>query len=68
MAGEDEDAEDTLYARENVIHETGLFQGRLGFARAIVLLEENTNEFSNLHGTNQIRYSRGKTKETFGDV
>ena len=27
-------------ARMNVIHEVGLFQGRLGFERAIVLLEE----------------------------
>ena len=35
-------------ARENVIHETGLFQGRLGFSCLIVILEESTVEFSNI--------------------
>jgi predicted nucleotide-binding protein len=33
-----------------VIHEAGLFQGKLGFARAIVLLEQDCNEFSNIAG------------------
>ena len=31
MTGEDEHADNLLHARENVIHEVGLFQGRLGF-------------------------------------
>ena len=30
MTAEDEHADETLHARENVIHEIGLFQGRLG--------------------------------------
>ena len=34
MTGEDEQADGTLHARENVIHEAGLFQGQLGFKRA----------------------------------
>lgn len=68
MTAEDEDAEGKLRARQNVIHELGLFQGRLGFARAIVLLEEGTEEFSNIAGINQIRYGRGNIKETFGEV
>jgi predicted nucleotide-binding protein len=55
-------------ARQNVVHETGLFQGRLGFSRAIVLVEEETELFSNLAGIRQIRFSKGKIKETFGDV
>lgn len=42
MTGEDEDKEGKLNARPNVIHEIGLFQGRLGFSRAIVLLEDET--------------------------
>ena len=40
MTGEDLHADGAAHARENVIHEAGLFQGRLGFERAIILLEE----------------------------
>jgi hypothetical protein len=31
-------------------------------------LEDGTDEFSNINGVQQIRYSKGKIKETFGDV
>lgn len=68
LTGEDRDAEGHLHARENVIHETGLFQGYLGFPRGIVLLEEGTAEFSNIHGIDQLRFSKGNIKEVFGDV
>lgn len=68
MTGEDAMDNGTVKARSNVIHETGLFQGRLGFSKAIVLKEQGTEEFSNLHGVNQIRYTKGNIKETFGDV
>ena len=57
---EDEHADSTRHARENVIHEAGLFQGRLGFARAIILLEDSCSEFSNVHGLGQIRFPRGQ--------
>src|SRR3546814_2415043 len=46
MTAEDELADGSLQARMNVIHEAGLFQGRLGFSRAIVMLEEGCTEFS----------------------
>ena len=68
MTGEDESSSDELYPRLNVVHELGLFQGRLGFSRSIVLLEEGTQEFSNIHGVHQIRFTKGNIKETFGDV
>ena len=68
MTGEDQSSDGQLRARQNVVHEAGLFQGRLGFNRAIVLLEEGTEEFSNIHGLDQIRFSRGNIKEAFGDV
>ncbi len=68
MTGEDKDENGNLHARENVIHELGLFQGKLGFTHAIIILEEGTSEFSNIHGINQIRYSKNNIKETFGDV
>jgi predicted nucleotide-binding protein len=68
MTGEDEDKDGNLKARPNVIHEIGLFQGRLGFSRAIVLLEDGTEEFSNLFGIQQLRFSKENIKEIFGDV
>ncbi|MCK4823811.1 nucleotide-binding protein [bacterium] len=68
MTGEDETQDGKLRARPNVIHEIGLFQGRLGFNRAIVVLEKGTEEFSNIQGIEQIRFDKGNIKETFGDV
>ncbi len=68
LSGEDETADGKLHARQNVIHETGLFQGHLGFSKAITLLEKGTEEFSNIHGIEQIRFSKGNIRETFGDV
>lgn len=63
---EDELADGGYNSRPNVIHETGLFQGKLGFSRAIVLLKEGTKEFTNLSGIQQIRYSN--IRESYGDV
>ena len=68
LTAEDETTDGTKRARQNVVHETGLFQGRLGFTKAIVLLEEGAEEFSNLYGIQQIRFKKGNIKETFGDV
>ena len=59
MTAEDEQSDGTLHPRENVVHEAGLFQGRLGFDRAIILLEDKCEEFSNIHGLGQIRFSKG---------
>ncbi len=66
--GEDEGADGSLLARQNVVHETGLFQGRLDFRRAIILREQGCEGFSNVIGTNEIRYSKGNIREVFGDV
>jgi predicted nucleotide-binding protein len=60
MTGEDEHDDGKSHARENVIHEAGLFQGRLGFKKAIILLEEGCQEFSNIQGLVQIHFPRGK--------
>jgi predicted nucleotide-binding protein len=60
FTAEDAHADGSKHARENVVHDAGLFQGRLGFRRAIVLLEEGCAEFSNIHGLGQIRFPAGK--------
>jgi predicted nucleotide-binding protein len=68
MTGEDETKDGNFRARQNVVHEAGLFQGRLGFSRAIILLEEGTEDFSNINGLHQIRFAKGRVAETFGEV
>ncbi len=52
----------------NVVHEAGLFQGRLGFTKAIVLLEEGCKEFTNIQGLGQIRFPRGRISSAFEEV
>ena len=68
MTGEDEQADGLLHARENVIHEAGLFQGKIGFERAIILLEKDCQEFSNIHGLGQIRFPKGNIRAIFEDI
>ncbi len=65
---EDDMADGKQQSRPNVVHETGLFQGKLGYTKAIVLLEKGCEEFSNLAGVQQIRFAKGNIRETFGDV
>ena len=68
MTGEDEDGNGKLQARQNVVHEVGLFQGALGFENAVVLLEENCEEFSNIAGLGQIRFPKGNIDPAFESI
>ena len=68
MTGEDEQTDGKLRARENVVHEVGLFQGRLGFKKAIILLEKGCQEFSNIRGIGQIRFPKGDMRAAFEDI
>ena len=68
MTAEDQHADDTVHARENVVHEVGLFQGCLGFCKAIILLEEGCSEFSNIGGLNQIRFPKGNISACFEEI
>jgi len=68
FTGEDSHNDKTRHARENVIHEAGLFQSRLGWKRAIILLEDGCKSFSNIDGLAQIRFPRGKIGKTFKEV
>ncbi len=68
LTAEDEKADGTLHARTNVVHEAGLFQGRLGFTRAIILLEDGCEEFSNIHGLGQVRFPRGNIAAVFEEI
>ena len=68
MTAEDELADGKVNARMNVIHEAGLFQGKLGFSKAIILLEDGCEEFSNIQGLGQIRFPKGNIKAVFEEV
>ncbi|RTL63993.1 MAG: hypothetical protein EKK41_22225 [Hyphomicrobiales bacterium] len=68
LTAEDEMIDGGVQARMNVVHEAGLFQGRLGFTRAIVLLEDGCSEFSNIQGLGQIRFPQGKIAAAFEEV
>ena len=68
MTAEDEQADGRVQARMNVIHEVGLFQGRLGFTKAIVLLEEGCEEFSNIQGLGQIRFPKGNISAKYEEI
>jgi predicted nucleotide-binding protein len=67
MTGEDE-RDGELHARENVIHEIGLFQGKLGFRRAIILLEEGCENFSNIHGLTYITFPRNAISAKYEEI
>ena len=68
MTAEDEQSDGNLRARMNVIHEAGLFQGRLGFTRAIILLEDGCENFSNVDGLGHISFPVGNIKACFEDI
>jgi predicted nucleotide-binding protein len=51
-----------------VVHEAGLFQGRLGFTKAVVLLEEGCEQFSNVEGLGQIRLPKGNISAAFEEI
>ncbi len=65
MTGEDEHADNLLHARENVIHEVGLFQGRLGFEKSIILLEDGCERFSNIEGLIYISFPKWNIEAAF---
>jgi predicted nucleotide-binding protein len=68
MTAEDETPDGKFRARMNVVHEAGLFQGKLGFRKAIVLLENGCEDFSNIHGLGQIRFSKGNLTAKFEEI
>jgi len=68
LTGEDEQADGALHARMNAVHEAGLFQGRLGFTKSIILLEDGCEEFSNIHGLGQIRFPKGNISAVFEEI
>ena len=68
LTGDDATPDGGKRARQNVVHEAGLFQGRLGFERVILLVEDGVEEFSNLSGLQEIRFPRGEISESLPEL
>jgi predicted nucleotide-binding protein len=68
LTGEDEQATGKLNPRLNVVHEAGLFAGKLGFQKAILFLEEGCEDFSNVRGLTCLQFPKGKIASQFHEV
>lgn len=60
--------EGKIRARQNVVHEIGLFQGKLGFRKVAVLRQNGTEEFSNLAGYQELRFDKNDINSKFEDL
>jgi predicted nucleotide-binding protein len=68
LTAEDETSSGAKRARQNVVHEAGLFQGKLGFRKAILLRQEGTEDFSNVAGLQYISFSDDKIEQAFWEL
>ncbi len=68
MTAEDETKDKKFRARQNVIHETGFFQGKLGFEKVAILKQKEVESFSNIDGLQYIEFSENNIKQTFYDL
>lgn len=68
LVASDEMANSTWNGRQNVVHEIGFFQARLGWRNAIVVAEDGVNLFSNLDGTQQIRFPKDNIQSAVGSL
>lgn len=66
MTGDDKFEGGEVRARENVLHEIGFFQGKLGLDKIVLLHEEGVNIPSNIHGLVYISFPKETIEATFG--
>ncbi|MGA2430163.1 MAG: nucleotide-binding protein [Candidatus Acidiferrum sp.] len=66
--GEDSTADVGVRARQNVVHEIGLFQGRLGFEKVALLQLRGVEEFSNLAGLQVIPFHDDQIEAAFYEL
>lgn len=68
FTAEDDTTEGTKRARQNVVHEAGLFQGRLGFNKVVLLLQSGVEEFTNIGGLQHIPFQKEHIDQTFYEL
>lgn len=68
MTGEEQTIDSRLLARQNVVHEAGLFQAKLGFDRVALLKEASVESFSNAQGLIYIPFDPQNITSSFYDL
>lgn len=68
VTAEDGTPSGTVRARQNVIHEIGLFQGKLGFKKVALLEQERVESFSNIDGLQTIRFPGERIEAAFPEL
>jgi predicted nucleotide-binding protein len=68
LTAEDVTATGELRGRQNVIHEAGLAQGKLGFEKVVILKQEGVEEPSNLTGLQHISFQENKIEKAFYEL
>jgi sugar/nucleoside kinase (ribokinase family) len=56
---------DLGYADQSVVHQAGLLQGRYGFRRVAILVEQGCQAFSNVAGLIRLDFPNGHIESTF---
>jgi predicted nucleotide-binding protein len=67
LTAEDATADGHVRARQNVIHEAGLAQGKLGFKKVVILKQDTVEELSNLAGLQYIPF-KDRIEQSFYDL
>ena len=68
LTAEDVTASGEVRGRQNVIHEAGLCQGKLGFDRVVILKQEGVAEPSNLAGLQYISFPENRIEKAFYEL
>ena len=68
MTGDDGSLAGPARVRENVMHEIGFFQGRLGLDRVVLVYEEGVSMPSNLGGIVYLPFVRGQIESVYGKL
>lgn len=68
LSAEDETSDGSKRARQNVVHEAGLFQGRVGFKRAVLLIEDGLEGFTNVDGLQHVKFSGNNIEQAFYEL
>ncbi|MFC7549996.1 PfkB family carbohydrate kinase [Plantactinospora sp. GCM10030261] len=53
---------------QNTVHQAGMFQGRYGFGRVAILVEEGCDTFSNISGLIRLDFASGRITRTFVEL
>jgi predicted nucleotide-binding protein len=68
LTADDEQADGRERARQNVVHEVGYFQGKLGFKRVAMVIQDGVERFSNVDGIVPVRFPARQIKQAFPEL